>query len=167
MPVELPASLQVDGLVLRSVREADYPFLRSVYRDVRRQELAPTGWPQSVQDAFCDSQFSLQDRHYRAHYQHARFYVIERGDVPIGRIYISDAPELLILMEVSLLSSERGQGHGTAMLRWLTGLADASQRPVRLHVEPDNPAKRLYARHGFVAHETDGPYQRMLRPVSV
>ena len=40
MPVELPASLQVDGLVLRSVREADYPFLRSVYRDVRRQELA-------------------------------------------------------------------------------------------------------------------------------
>ena len=166
MPVELPASLQVDGLVLRSVREADYPFLRSVYRDVRRQELAPTGWPQSVQDAFCDSQFSLQDRHYRAHYQHARFYVIERGDVPIGRIYISDAPELLILMEVSLLSSERGQGHGTTLLRWLTGLADASQRPVRLHVEPDNPAKRLYERHGFVAHETDGPYQRMLRPVS-
>lgn len=163
MPFEFLPQLQVAGLTLREVVEADYPFLRAVYRDVRQQELAPTGWPPAVKDAFCDSQFALQDRHYRSHYPFAHFYVVERAGMPVGRFYISDDPGQLGLMEVSFLLSQRGQGMGTALMQWLAQLADQRQQTMVLHVEPNNPAKRLYERFGFCDLALSGVYMQMQR----
>ena len=102
MPADVPHSLHALGLALRPVLDADYPFLRGLYRDVRQQELSVTGWPQETKDAFCDSPFALQDQHYRQHYPDAQFYVIERDGRPLGRVYVSDGADLLALMEVSL-----------------------------------------------------------------
>ncbi|WP_353233429.1 GNAT family N-acetyltransferase [Diaphorobacter ruginosibacter] len=158
-----PADLRVGALVLRPVRPDDYPFLRSVYREVRRPELAASGWTEQEMDAFCDAQFTLQDRHYRAHYPYARYFVIELEGVRIGRLYLSDGPDLLALMEVSLSVRRRGQGHGTQLVRWVTQQADATGRRARLFVEPDNPAKRLYERLGFVDSEIQGAYMKMFR----
>ena len=160
----VPDFANVNGLSLRPVSDADYPFLRALYREVRRDELSVTGAPQSTINAFCDSQFSLQDQHYRRHYPHALFYVIERATLPVGRIYVSNEPELLALMEVSILEAERNRGHGTALVHWLAAWADATQRLMRLYVEPNNPARHLYERHGFVAHEQEGVYLKMRRP---
>lgn len=157
------APLNVGALTLRPVQADDYPFLRRVYREVRTPELAPTGWTVQAIDAFCDAQFALQDRHYRAHYPHARYLVIELGEVQIGRLYISDGPELLALMELSLLVAWRGQGHGTQLVQWVAQQADATGRRIRLFVEPDNPAKRLYERFGFIDSELHGAYMKMFR----
>ncbi len=151
-------------LLLRPVVQADYPFLQALYREVRRDELSVTGWPQAAKDAFCDSQFSLQDQHYRQHYPDAQFYVVERNGQTIGRIYFSNEEGLLALMEISLLESTRGQGLGLALMKWLMTWADATGRPMRLYVEPNNPAKRLYLHCGFEEKEVDGAYQRMHRP---
>lgn len=162
----MQAELSVGALQLRTVAETDYPFLRRLYRDVRSQELSATGWPQADIDAFCDAQFALQDSHYRQHYPHACFYVIEQSGEPVGRIYLSDAPAVLGLMEVSLLAGQRGHALGSQLLQWLCALADASARPMELHVEPDNPARRLYARQGFVLVEpvvAGSVYVRMRR----
>src|SRR5690606_6737649 len=90
-------------------------------------------------------------------------FVIEQDGVRIGRIYISDGPDLLALMEVSLLAVWRGQGHGTQLVRWVTQQADATGRRVRLFVEPDNPAKRLYERFGFLDSAIHGAYVKMFR----
>ena len=163
MPADVPHSLHALGLALRPVLDADYPFLRGLYRDVRQQELSVTGWPQETKDAFCDSQFALQDQHYRQHYPDAQFYVIERDGRPIGRVYVSDEADLLALMEVSLSAPERGSGIGHAVMQWLTQWADATQRPMRLYVEPHNPARRLYERHGFEPQEVAGAYLQMQR----
>ncbi|MEG0973506.1 MAG: GNAT family N-acetyltransferase [Comamonas sp.] len=167
MKSKLQPSLQLnDQLRLRSVTLGDYPFLRGLYRDVRSQELSVTGWPQAHINAFCDSQFDLQDTHYREHYPCAHFYVIEQHGTPVGRVYVSDAPEILRLMEVSLVASRRGQGVGGTLMHWLAGLSDASQRPIELHVEPENPARRLYERFGFITPEPQaqsGVYLRMRR----
>ncbi|MBF5004224.1 GNAT family N-acetyltransferase [Diaphorobacter caeni] len=163
MRAEFPATVQVGELTLRDAVQDDYPFLREVYRGVRAPELAQTAWTQWEKDAFCDSQFALQDRHYRAHYPHARYFVIELHSRSIGRLYLSDAPELMALMEISLLQELRAQGHGTALMQWLTQIADDSARRMRLFVEPENPARRLYERFGFVEHELQGAYLKMFR----
>ncbi len=167
MHVEIADELNVDGLVLRLVQADDYPFLQSLYRDIRKEELAVTGWPQTVKDAFCDSQFAMQDKHYRAHYPFARFYLVQRAGEQVGRVYLSDEPELLALMEISFMSEFRQQGMGTSLMQWMTALANQSQRAMRLYVEPNNPARRLYERFGFVPKEQEGVYLKMTRPAVV
>ena len=153
----------IAGVVLRTVTESDYPFLRSLYRSVREAEIAPTGWSDAQKQAFCDSQFELQDRHYREHFPGTAFLVIERGGEPIGRIYIDTAPGPLRLMDIALLPAERGRRLGTAFLGWLCTWADREGRVVTLHVEANNPARRLYQRHEFVDDGEEGPYVRMRR----
>lgn len=171
MPPELPPALALGALQLRTVVNTDYAFLRALYRDVRSQELSATGWPPEAIGAFCDSQFDLQDRHYRTHYPHAHFYVVEKAGVSVGRIYVSNGPQTLGLMEVSVLSALRGQGLGTALLQWLVSVADASGKSMELHVEPHNPARLWYERWGFSAlpalsDTAASLYLKLLRPAA-
>lgn len=163
MSPEVPAHA-IPGIALRPVGEGDYPFLRALYRSVRDPELQLTGWPEGARQAFSDSQFGLQDRFYREHYPQTAFLVIERGGEPIGRIYVDTAPGPLRLMDISIVPAERGRGLGTALLEWLAAWADREGRAVTLHVEANNPARRLYARHGFLDDGEEGPYVKMRRP---
>ena len=163
MSPEVPAHA-IPGIALRPVAACDYPFLRALYRSTREPELALTGWPEEARRAFCESQFSLQDRFYREHYPRTAFLVIERDGSAIGRIYVDTAPPReLRLMDIALLPGERGRGLGTALLRWLVAWADRESRDVTLHVERDNPARRLYGRHGFADEAEEGPYMKMRR----
>ncbi len=52
-----------------------------------------------------------------------------------------------ILVYIAVDASQRGQGIGGKLCRKCIDLADGD---VKLHVEYDNPAKRLYERLGFV-----------------
>ena len=163
MSAELQPPLTLGALQLRLVSEADFPFMRALYRVVRSNELSVTNWTQAVKDQFCDTQFAQQDQYYRANYPHARFFIIEHNAQRVGRLYLSDEPDLLALMDISLIESQRGQGHGTAIMQWLTALADRTQRVMRLYVETDNPALRLYERFGFQPNDRHGVYIKMLR----
>jgi GNAT superfamily N-acetyltransferase len=151
---------------------ADEPYLRNLYASVREPELAVTPWSPEQKRAFCDSQYRLQDQHYRQHYPMAHFMVIEQRTLdlqplaqPVGRIYIdcrAQAP--LGLMDIALQPSHRKQGLGTLLLGWLCEWADTEGRAVGLYVEAENPASRLYLRHGFVDQGQEGLYRRMVRP---
>ena len=162
MSPEVPAHA-ISGIVLRPVVEGDTPFLRALYRSVRDPELALTGWPEEARQAFSDSQFGLQDRFYREHYPQTAFLAIERDGEAIGRIYVGTAPGPLRLMDIALVPKERNRGLGTALVAWLAAWADREGRDVTLHVEENNPARRLYARQGFEDDGVDGPYARMRR----
>ncbi|MGH1560931.1 hypothetical protein ACRAWD_30945 [Caulobacter segnis] len=50
-------------------------------------ELDATGWSPQQKRMFTDSQFELQDRHFRARFPAADFLIIERKGRPIGRLY--------------------------------------------------------------------------------
>ncbi len=153
-----PPDLRIAGASFRPITEADMPFLRALYAQVRRDELAAVPWPDEVKQAFLNSQFQLQHAHYHQHYVDADFLVIERDGAPIGRIYVHRAPGDIRVMEVSLLESERGRGLGTALFAELFAEARATRSKVSLHVEPHNPAMRLYQRLGFKIIERGGVY---------
>ena len=160
--LELPA-LQKEGVSLRTVEAADYPFLRALYRSVRDTELAPLPWTDAQKQTFCDDQFAHQDRHYRTYYTQTAFLVIERAQAPIGRLYLNYAPGPLGVMDIALVPAARGQGLGSALMQWLVAWADADQRAMQLFVEADNPARRLYQLPGFVDQGLEGTYLRIRR----
>jgi ribosomal protein S18 acetylase RimI-like enzyme len=54
-------------------------------------------------------------------------------------------------MDIALLPERRGRGIGTRLLQELLDAGRASGRSVSIHVERENPARRLYERLGFHA----------------
>jgi predicted GNAT family acetyltransferase len=66
------------------------------------------------------------------------------------------------LMELALLPAWRGHGIGGALVQTLVQEATEASLPVTLHVEPSNPARRLYLRAGFRHAEELGFYERLV-----
>lgn len=148
----------VAGLALRESTKDDEAFLRDLYFAVREPELAPTGWDPATRRAFTDSQFTLQDTYYRAHYPGARFLVMEEGGERVGRLYLYAREGDLRVMEISIVPARRNRGLGTAILESLKAKAASEGRALTLSVETFNPVRRLYARLGFTERTPDGIY---------
>ncbi|APV52532.1 hypothetical protein BWI17_18715 [Betaproteobacteria bacterium GR16-43] len=145
----------------RESEPRDEGFLRALYRESRDAELDVTGWSDAAKQAFTDSQFTLQDRHYRNQFRAASFLVIERAGAPIGRLYLCRDERELRLIDVLLAASARNAGIGTAILKGLQEDAARHGIAVTLHVEAHNPARALYARLGFREAAIEGVYVPM------
>lgn len=155
--------MAVPELHLRPIDDADLAFLRALYASTRAGEMAPLPWTQADKDAFLDQQFDAQHRHYQEHYREAEFSVVQYADEPIGRLYVFRGPSTYNLMDISLLPAWRGRGLGGQLLSQLAREADAAGKSIRLYVEPDNPARRLYERFGFAITGQHPAYLEMHR----
>ena len=151
------------GYQLRERTQGDLGFLAHLYASTRQDEMRLVDWTDAQKAAFLKDQFDKQHRHYLEHYRLAQWLVVEHEGAPAGRIYLEQIIREIRLMDVALLPANRGQGVGSALMRALLAAADRAGLPVSLHVEPFNPAIRLYRRLGFVEIETRGYYQFMER----
>lgn len=150
------------GLELRPQDpEADSAFVDRLYATTRAEELAQTGWSEVEVRRFLHEQSRLQRAHYREHYPDAEFLLIVSGGNPVGRIYLHERAGELRLMDIALLPDWRGGGRGRVILRAIQEEAGARELAITLHVEPFNPAARLYRRLGFEVVEMRGVYQFM------
>jgi ribosomal protein S18 acetylase RimI-like enzyme len=61
-------------------------------------------------------------------------------------------------MDIALAPAYRGRGIGSGLLRSLIAEAQASARKLSIHVESNNPARRLYERLGFRVAGEHGVY---------
>jgi ribosomal protein S18 acetylase RimI-like enzyme len=141
--------IEAGTLTLRPVTPEDRPFLFAVYASTREQELAPVPWTPEQKEAFLRMQFHAQDVYYRENYEGATFEVILLDGMPAGRLYLMHCPDEIRVIDIAILPAYRGKGIGTALLRGLQHDARAAQKPLSIHVERMNPAKRLYERLGF------------------
>jgi ribosomal protein S18 acetylase RimI-like enzyme len=137
----------VTGSRLRPVTDGDRLFLLELYADVRAAELARVPWDDATKRAFVTQQFAAQDAHYRRHYPGATLDVVEVDGAPAGRLYVHRGERDVRIMDIALAPEYRGRGIGTALLRAV--MAEAGARTVSIHVEANNPARRLYERLGF------------------
>ncbi|WP_453932762.1 GNAT family N-acetyltransferase [Acidovorax temperans] len=163
---DLDTSLLAPDLSLRLSTDSDLPFLKTLYRTVRDPELALTGWSEEQKQAFSDSQFSLQDQHYRKYYPGAQFLVIQHQCAPAGRVYLARVANQLRLMDLALMPHFRGRGWGSSVVRVVLDHADRERLETLLFVESSNPAYALYLRNGFLSEGLEGVYVRMRRPAS-
>ncbi len=143
---------------LRPEIERDTPFLVTLYRSTREEELAVTGWSDDVMSAFIKMQFDAQRSHYRNHYKNAEFSVIEVDRAPVGRLYIARWSTEIRIIDIALLPEYRGLGIGSQLLLRVCAEGEATGKPVTIHVEKFNPALRLYRRLGFDTVEDKGVY---------
>jgi ribosomal protein S18 acetylase RimI-like enzyme len=157
-------SNRVGIIALRPVDPSDAAFLRGVYASTRADELAPLGWSRVQIDTFLDMQFEAQRRDYWHNYDTARFCIVTCDDVDAGRLYVERRADELSIIDIALLPSFRGRGIGSKLLAQLLAEADAAGLPLRIHVEYNNPAQRLYLRLGFAfCGEFVGIYRMMQR----
>ncbi len=140
-----------DSVGLRPSKEDDLEFLYQVYASSRDREMALlVEWSAEQKENFLREQFRLQDRHYKTHYANARYDIIEIDGKPAGRLYVDRMKHEIRLMDIALLTEYRNRGVGRALVQDLLDEADRDRMFVSLHVEDNNPAKRLYERMGFV-----------------
>ena len=134
---------------LRPVEPSDRSFLVELYGSTREPELALVPWDATTKSAFIEHQFAAQDAHYRAHYPGATLDVVEIDGEPAGRLYVHRGSSDIRIMDLALAPAFRGRGIGTALLCDLIDEAASRGRMLSIHVEQNNPARRLYERLGF------------------
>ena len=143
---------------LRVENDADRAFLSDLYASTRQEELAPVPWDAATKRGFLAEQFTLQHAHYVKNYVGAEFIVIEQHGQSIGRIYVNRKGSEIRLMDIALVPEKRGQGIGRTLVEALARVAREDAAEITLHVEPNNPAMKLYDRMGFTLIENRGVY---------
>lgn len=132
-------------VTLRPVTPADDAFLFELYATTR-PDIASLG----LGDVLLRVQWQAQRQGYLARYPHSEHQLVLLDGRPAGRLWVAREPGELRLVDISLLPAHRGTGVGTGLLRALQQEATAADKPLRLSVAWDNPARRLYARLGFM-----------------
>jgi ribosomal protein S18 acetylase RimI-like enzyme len=160
MPPPLRAAAGL-GVTYRTMTEADLPFVAELYASTRREEVAQTGWPREVREAFLAQQHRAQHSDYSRNYADAEWLIVEHGGEPVGRLYWRERPGAFEVIDISLLPAARGRGIGGAILRDGLEQARAAGKPVTIYVEKMNRARRLYERLGFAVAEDQGIYDLM------
>ena len=149
------------AISLRPRTPADEAFLRALYGSTRAPELAPLGWTAEQLDAFLELQYRAREAHYRREHPAAQDCIVVAGDAPAGRLEVDRTGEAILVVDLALVATRRGQGIGTCLLQRLIDEAEEEGRSIELHVEVTNPARRLYERLGFLPVAEAPPYLRM------
>lgn len=157
----LPPALSSLGYALRPEADDDIPFLMRLYASTREDEFKGVQWSAEQKQAFLESQFHAQRRHYLTYFDGCAFDVLQHHGVAVGRLYLDERPTRLHIIDIALLPEWRGCGTGTAILRALQAAGRASGKSVGIMVEMFNPALRLYQRLGFTAVADHGVYLEM------
>jgi len=162
-PFAVPAVLAGQGVTLRPQTEDDVPFLCRLYVSLRWEEVqAVPQWDDAMRLAFLEDQYSKQHHHYTTHYTRSDFMIVEQDGEPVGRLLLDRGhPSDLRVVDIAFLPQARGKGFGGAFLTAVQEEARAEGKKVSIHVEQENPAKRLYARLGFRDISQTGPYWLM------
>jgi ribosomal protein S18 acetylase RimI-like enzyme len=149
---------------LRPYESGDEPFLLALYRSTREEELSVVPWTLEQKQAFIGMQFAAQSKFYSENFKAAEFLVILHGETPAGRLITDRRPTEFYVIDIALLPAYRNLGIGGTLLRALHEEAEAVEKPLRIHVEKTNPARRLYERLGFRPLKDEGVYDLMEWP---
>lgn len=155
--------MPTDGaaITLRAIAPDDAEFLLAVYASTRAEEMDQVPWTSEQKADFLRFQFEAQHRYYQEHFPAAAFDLIVVGDEPVGRLYVDRREDEIRLVDIALLPERRGSGLGSQLLDQLLNEAREASKLVRIHVEHNNPAMRLYLRLGFEKIEEQGVYHLM------
>lgn len=152
-------------LSLRPIQDEDLAVLNEIYSSTRQEELKQvTAWDEVLKQEFLNQQFNAQHQYYQKNYVGGAFYLIKKGKMDIGRLYIHEnfQEKGIRIIDIVLLPKWQKQGIGKGILEDIIKKATEIDRPVSIHVESFNPAKHLYDRLGFKKiSETNGVYHLM------
>ena len=148
-------------VTLRPIGDADLEFLYRVYASTREEEMRMVDWSAEQKVAFLWMQFEAQHKHYMEHFPDAEYSLVLLDGEAGGRLYLDRREEEIRVVDIALLPERRGSGVGGWLMRRVLSEAASVGKKVRIHVERNNPALRLYERLGFTQIEDQGVYLLM------
>lgn len=152
----------MDRLVtLRPITPEDDGFLYRIYASTREDELAVVDWDDGQKKEFLEMQFTAQHAFYMEQFPQAEFRIILLDEEPIGRLYVDRREDEIRIIDIALLAEHRNKGIGSTFLNDILSEGQQEGLPVRIHVEQNNPALRLYERLGFQKIGENGIYYLM------
>jgi ribosomal protein S18 acetylase RimI-like enzyme len=148
------------AFALRAALPTDVEFEQFLYASTR-EDLRPLG--PEVFDGLIGMQFRAQSMSIKLDHPRADRKIVLVDGAPVGRLVVDASDKHVELIDIALLPAFRNQGIGTCVLRSVLAQADRIGRAVRLHVEKQNRAVRLYERLGFLITGDAGMYLAMSR----
>jgi GNAT superfamily N-acetyltransferase len=149
-------------LAVRPEAAADSAFLRALF-------LAANPLAGLLPPVLLEQQADIRLASFRDNYPQAMRRIFEVDASPIGRFIVDwTAPEGSLGVDLAVRPEYRRRGVASAALEAWNAVADTHGLACALTVLPENPARQLYARLGFVEaphHESDAGV-RMFRPAS-
>ncbi|WP_404392370.1 GNAT family N-acetyltransferase [Pseudoalteromonas phenolica] len=137
------------SLNLRPFKESDLIFLKHLYATIREPEVAQAQFTPQQKQLFFTQQFEAQHSHYMKNYCTDDFNIIEVAGQPIGRLYLDHWRTETRIVDIALLPEFRANGIGGFLLKKVITEAHKNNKPVSIHVEKFNPARKLYEKLGF------------------
>jgi RimJ/RimL family protein N-acetyltransferase len=149
-------------VVLRPEQAGDADFLYTLFRCHNLPALSAMPVDEATRETLIRMQFESQTRTYRALYPEARFDIIERDGVAIGRLVVHADNQAGCIVDIGLLPDCQGAGLGTALLSAvLSGLAGRCP-VVRCQVLWNNERSlRMCRRAGFTAVGEQPPFVQL------
>lgn len=139
----------LDAVTLRPERAGDEAFLFALFRGHVFAALP---------EALIRMQFASQTATYRALFPDARFDIVERDGIPIGRLIVDDGADVGCIVDFALLAECRGGGLGTAILARTMERFDAMRCKVMMH---NAASLRMCRKLGFLPIGGDPPFLQL------
>ncbi len=138
-------------IALRPAAENDREFLLGLLADTLRELLETLGLDAEQTRNFIHLQFRGREADWNSQFPGAedRIILLCENEEPVGRLMLDRTGQEIRLVDIALISRVRGRGIGTRLIRSLQEEAARSARPLRLSVQRENPALRLYQKLGF------------------
>lgn len=143
-----------NGVTIRDLRPADMPAVMTILEAGLRDQAVHTPDAEAIFEqewAACRSALDATP---------GDWWVAEQADNVIALLWLEPQPDPLfpayVVQQLAVAPSLRGQGIGTALLDFAeTQALEANAVVLIIATMPDNPARRLYERHGF-SHVPEG-----------
>ena len=142
----------------RPICDDDLNYLKKIYASTRAEELQVLSWSKEEKETFLQMQFQAQHQYYQAQFREAEYLMILEGNQPIGRLYVDRSSDEIRIIDIAILPAYRGQGIGSSLLQQILAEGQYSRKSVRIHVEHNNRALKLYQRLGFQKKSENGVY---------
>jgi ribosomal protein S18 acetylase RimI-like enzyme len=150
------------SIALREITGEDEPFLLEVYACTREHEMSLVPWSQEQKANFLKFQSDAQHAYYREQYPDAKYQLIVSDGLPVGRLYVLRKPDVIKILDITVLPQYRNSGIGSRLMGEIIAEADESKRPVQIWIEQVNPSQKLFRELGFDKLEDNG-YQDLLQ----
>ena len=135
---------------LRPALWEDNPFLEALYADVHGAELASLSLLAPALAHLVALRLKAERMSLAAKFPDSDHSIISVGNTGIGHLRLNETPTEIELIDVALLTPFRDAGVGASIIQQLQAYAAERSLPLRLSVDPQNAATRLFDRLGFV-----------------
>lgn len=144
---------------LRTVTEADRPFIARVFGEGRATEYARWGLDPMQLEQLVQHQSAAQWLHYQVHYPGAIHSVIGVGEAEVGRLWVHRDAGQLHLLDLTVLTAWRGRGIGGRIVSDLKAEAAACAGGIGIWLSDSEDAS-WWQRRGFRPCERRDFHQR-------